>query len=207
LQIKAKKGKGDMRTSIVSFLLCLPHLSAWLCDHDISRHAHGVARSPSPQSLLTHLYASRLARAQNLGRDGQVDPRHHLPKRHTAYRTENALFRGMVGEFAPPRWAKLVVVGGDSAYGSKDNMRMVQDRDKAALSRRWGFVFAIARTWKTVEEKRSNSSRRMGRVSITNAHGFPESTQAEAARSFGRIRLVCVCVMLGSHCGAEQKRA
>jgi hypothetical protein len=132
-----------MRTSIVSFLLCLPHLSAWLCDHDISRHAHGVARSPSPQSLLTHLYASRLARAQNLGRDGQVDPRHHLPKRHTAYRTE--------------------------------------------------------------EEKRSNSSRRMGRGSITNAHGFPESTQAEAARSFGRIRLVCVCVMLGSHCGAEQK--
>jgi hypothetical protein len=36
---------------------------------------------------------------------------------------------------------------------NKDNMRMVQDRDKAALSRRWGFVFAIARTWKTVEEK------------------------------------------------------
>jgi hypothetical protein len=33
-------------------------------------------------------------------------------------------------------------------------MRMVQDRDKAALSRRWGFVFTIAaRTWKTVEEK------------------------------------------------------
>jgi hypothetical protein len=76
-----------------------------------------------------------------------------LPKRHTAYRTENALFRGMVGEFAPPRWAKLVVVGGDSAYGSKDIMRMVQDRDKAALSRRWGFVFAIARTWKMVEKK------------------------------------------------------
>src|SRR5438270_858180 len=59
----------------------------------------------------------------------------------------------MVGEFVPPRWAKLVIVGGDAAYGSKVNMRMVQDRDKADTTRRWGFVFAIARTWKTVEEK------------------------------------------------------
>ena len=32
-------------------------------------------------------------------------------------------------------------------------MRMVQDRDTADGARRWGFVFAIARTWKTVEEK------------------------------------------------------
>ena len=32
-------------------------------------------------------------------------------------------------------------------------MRMVQDRDQADPARRWGFVFAIARTWKTAEEK------------------------------------------------------
>jgi hypothetical protein len=76
-----------------------------------------------------------------------------LPKRHPGYRSENALFREMVGEFVPPSWAKLVIVGGDAAYGSKANMRMVQDRDKADTTRRWGFVFAIARTWKTVEEK------------------------------------------------------
>jgi hypothetical protein len=30
---------------------------------------------------------------------------------------------------------------------------MVKDRDKADTARRWHFVFAIARTWKTVEEK------------------------------------------------------
>ena len=30
---------------------------------------------------------------------------------------------------------------------------MVQARDKADPARRWGFVFAIARTWKTVEDK------------------------------------------------------
>jgi hypothetical protein len=76
-----------------------------------------------------------------------------LPKRHAGYRSENALFRAMVGAFVPPSWATLVIVGGDAAYSSKANMRMVQDRDKADGARRWGFVFAIARTWKTVEDK------------------------------------------------------
>src|ERR1041385_3359928 len=32
-------------------------------------------------------------------------------------------------------------------------MARVKARDKADTARRWGFVFAIARTWKTVEEK------------------------------------------------------
>jgi len=32
-------------------------------------------------------------------------------------------------------------------------MRMVQDRDKADAARRWGCVFAIARTWKTAEDQ------------------------------------------------------
>src|SRR5262249_22157474 len=76
-----------------------------------------------------------------------------LPKRHAGYRSENALVRAMVGEFVPPRWATLVIVGGEAAYGSKANMAMVQERDKADRARRWGFVFAIARTWKTAEEK------------------------------------------------------
>ena len=82
-----------------------------------------------------------------------VDFRLMLPKRHADYRSENALLRAMVGAFVPPRWAKLVIVGGDAAYGSQANMCMVQDRDKADPARRWGFVFAIARTWKTAEEK------------------------------------------------------
>src|SRR5256714_12314963 len=76
-----------------------------------------------------------------------------LPKRHAGYHSENALFREMVGAFVPPSWAKLVIVGGDAAYGSKANMDMVKARDKADTARRWGFVFALARTWKTVEEK------------------------------------------------------
>jgi hypothetical protein len=76
-----------------------------------------------------------------------------LPKRHQGYQNENALFREMVGEFIPPSWATLVIVSGDSAYGSKANMKMVKDCDQADDERRWGFVFAIARTWKTVDEK------------------------------------------------------
>jgi hypothetical protein len=76
-----------------------------------------------------------------------------LPKRHAGYRRAHALFREMVGAFVPPSWAKRVIGGGDAAYGSKANSRLVQDRDKADAARRWAFVLAIARTWKTVEDK------------------------------------------------------
>jgi hypothetical protein len=76
-----------------------------------------------------------------------------VPKDHADYHSENTLFRDMVAEFVPPYWAKLVIVGGDAAYGSKANMNMVKARDKADPARRWAFVFAIARTWKTVEDK------------------------------------------------------
>jgi Transposase DDE domain len=74
-------------------------------------------------------------------------------KTHPAYQTENALFREMVGRFVPPPWAKRVIVEGDAAYGSRENMQMVLKRDVDDPARRWGFVFAIARTWKTVEGK------------------------------------------------------
>ncbi len=75
------------------------------------------------------------------------------PKSHPEYRTENALFREMVGSFVPPTWAKRIIVEGDAAYGSQENMQMVLKRDADDPARRWGFVFAIARTWKTVEDK------------------------------------------------------
>ena len=75
------------------------------------------------------------------------------PKSHPAYQSENALFREMVGRFVPPSWAKRVIVEGDAAYGSQDNIKMVMKRDADDPARRWGFVFAIARTWKTVEDK------------------------------------------------------
>jgi hypothetical protein len=77
-----------------------------------------------------------------------------LPKDHPDYRKENVLFQEMVREFEPPEWAQRVIVCGDAGFGSRENMKMVQAKDKADPKRRWGFVFAIARTWKTEEGKK-----------------------------------------------------
>jgi hypothetical protein len=74
-------------------------------------------------------------------------------KTHPAYQTENALFREMVRRFVPPPWATRVIVEGAAAYGSQENIKMVLQRDTDDPTRRWGFVFAIARTWKTVDDK------------------------------------------------------
>jgi hypothetical protein len=75
------------------------------------------------------------------------------PKNHPEYQNENELFREMVTQFSPPSWAKVVVVEGDAAYGSQENMKMVMQRDADDPGRQWGYVFAIARTWKTVDDK------------------------------------------------------
>jgi hypothetical protein len=75
------------------------------------------------------------------------------PKSHPEYQKENELFREMVTQFNPPSWAKVVVVEGDAAYGSQENMKMVRQRDDDDPQRQWGYVFAMARTWKTVEDK------------------------------------------------------
>ena len=75
------------------------------------------------------------------------------PKSHPEYQKENELFREMVTQFNPPSWAKVVVVEGDAAYGSQENMKMVRQRDDDDPQRQWGYGFAIARTWKTVEDK------------------------------------------------------
>ena len=59
----------------------------------------------------------------------------------------------MVRAFRPPAWAQVIIVEGDAAYGSQDNMKMVLQRDADDPDRTWGFVFAISRTWKTIEGK------------------------------------------------------
>jgi Transposase DDE domain len=59
----------------------------------------------------------------------------------------------MLSAFKPPAWATQVIVEGDAAYRSKANIELVQHRDSADPLRAWHFVFALARTWKTVEEK------------------------------------------------------
>jgi len=72
-----------------------------------------------------------------------------LPKDHPQYRKENELFREMLLNFQPPEWAETILVLGDCAYASKDNMKAVKKRNREQQHRDWFFLFAIARTWKT----------------------------------------------------------
>ncbi len=76
-----------------------------------------------------------------------------LPKGHPDYKTENQLFREMLSRFKPPTWAKLVIVTADAGFASKDNMQLIKELDRSDPNRRWGFVFAIARTWKMEDGK------------------------------------------------------
>jgi hypothetical protein len=80
-----------------------------------------------------------------------------LPKRHVGYRSDNGLLRAMGSECVPLSWATLGIVGGDAADGARDNLRMVQDRDKTDTARRGGVVCAIASTWKTADETTLNT--------------------------------------------------
>jgi hypothetical protein len=117
-----------------------------------------------------------------------------LPKRQNGYRNENALFRDMVGEFVPPSWAKLVIVSGDAAYGSKANMKMVQDRDKADVERRWGFVFAIARTWKTADEKMIKNLVTHLPRKLYQRTWIPKEIEGQGRKTFWVYgRRVCLC--------------
>ena len=59
-----------------------------------------------------------------------VDFRILYPKKHKKYRNENKLFRDMLKQFVPPFWAKQVIVMGDTAYASVDNMTYIKDRSK-----------------------------------------------------------------------------
>jgi len=76
-----------------------------------------------------------------------------LRKNDPEYKRENQLFREMLKDFKPPEWAKFIIVAADSAYGSIENMRLIKELDKSDGNRVWGFVFAIARTWKMENDK------------------------------------------------------
>jgi hypothetical protein len=76
-----------------------------------------------------------------------------LPKGHPDYKTENELFREMLRNFKPPGWARLVVVTADAAFASKANMGLILQMNRSDPTRRWAFVFAIARTWNMEDGK------------------------------------------------------
>lgn len=76
-----------------------------------------------------------------------------LPRNDPDYEKENVLFREMVRKIVLPYWVRTLIVIGDAAYGSRENMRMVIEKNKSDTARNWFFVFAIARTWKTIDGK------------------------------------------------------
>jgi hypothetical protein len=85
-----------------------------------------------------------------------VDFKILYPKEHKRYRNENKLFRDMLKRFTPPAWAKNVVILGDAAYASVDNMKWIQNRAKNELRQNkvyWWFVFSMAKTWKFSDGK------------------------------------------------------
>ncbi len=76
-----------------------------------------------------------------------------LPENDPDYKKENILFCETVRNIVLPHRAKTVIVVGDAACGSRENMKTVIEKNKNDAARNRFFVFAIARTWKTAEGK------------------------------------------------------
>jgi hypothetical protein len=73
------------------------------------------------------------------------------PKGHKKYRNENKLFRDMLKRFTAPKWAKQVLVLGDAAYASTENIQYIIERSKSESKKfgvSWYFCFALAKTVK-----------------------------------------------------------
>ena len=72
------------------------------------------------------------------------------PKGHPKYERENALFRKMLRRFEPPKWASRIIVLADAAYASKDNFKLIKEMGYKDRKRgiQWGYVMAMAKTWK-----------------------------------------------------------
>jgi hypothetical protein len=76
-----------------------------------------------------------------------------LPTAHPQDRTDNALCRDMLRAFKPPSWGEQVIVEGEAASGANATIALGTHRDHTDRSRDGHGVFALARTWKTVEDK------------------------------------------------------
>jgi hypothetical protein len=59
---------------------------------------------------------------------------------------QNILFRQMIRDFVPPRWAKQVVVVADAGFGAKKSFRVIKRKG-------YKYVFAISRTRKFADGK------------------------------------------------------
>jgi hypothetical protein len=76
-----------------------------------------------------------------------------LPKNHPEYKKENKLFREMLQEFTPPSWVKSIIVMGDTAYASAENMKLIKKKGETDKKCNWFYLFGFPRTWKTEDGK------------------------------------------------------
>jgi Transposase DDE domain len=57
---------------------------------------------------------------------------------------QNIQFRQMLRRFEVPSWASQVIVLADAGFASKDNLRLI-------IQKQWHYVFALPRTWKLAD--------------------------------------------------------
>ncbi len=79
-----------------------------------------------------------------------IDFRLVRPKEDAKHQTPNELFREMFDQFAPPRWAKQVIVLGDCEYAAKENLKAIIQRNNNAhvTGVEYWFNLSFPRTWK-----------------------------------------------------------
>jgi hypothetical protein len=119
-----------------------------------------------------------------------------LPKGHPAYKNENQLFREMLARFKPPDWARSVIVTADAGFASRENLQLVKQLDKLDHNRLWGFVFAIARTWKMEDGKSlSNLVKHIPYANFQKTW-IPRLANDRAERPFGYSENALVFVIL-----------
>jgi hypothetical protein len=76
------------------------------------------------------------------------------PKGHPLYEKENCFFRKMIEQMEPPEWATRIIVLADAAYTSKDNLKFLKKLNHRFAKKGifFGFVMAMAKTWKLDDE-------------------------------------------------------
>jgi hypothetical protein len=121
---------------------------------------------------------------------------------HPAYRTANALFRELVSHFVPPAWSTRVIGEGDAAYGSRENIPMVLKRDADDAARCWGFVLALARTWKTAEGKALKDLVTHMPHKYYQRTRVPRLPGANGSKTFWVFAHACVCALAATSLGS-----
>ncbi|MCF8109764.1 MAG: transposase [Desulfohalobiaceae bacterium] len=110
-----------------------------------------------------------------------------LPKDHKDYKKENKLFRDMLDRFTQrvPAWAKTVIVIGDSAYASKENLKHINKlRKEKYRNIKWGYVMALAKSWNIGNGKKLKDLAKHTPRKYFQQTSVPPLTKSRCRRTF-----------------------